>query len=40
MIRTLLVGTAALALLGACSQSKDPADDASAAVNGLDISRR
>lgn len=33
MIRTLLVGTAALALLGACSQSSEPADDAGAAVN-------
>ncbi|ADL01812.1 DUF4142 domain-containing protein [Brevundimonas subvibrioides] len=33
MIRTLLVGTAALALLGACSQSDDPADAAAAAVN-------
>lgn len=33
MTRMLLAGAATLALLGACSQSDDPADDASAAVN-------
>lgn len=33
MIRILLAGAASLALLGACSQSEDPADDAAAAVN-------
>lgn len=33
MIRYLLVSAAAVALLGACSQSDDPADDAAATVN-------
>ncbi len=33
MIRTLLAGAATLALLGACSQSNDPATDAAATVN-------
>lgn len=33
MTRILLAGAASLALLGACSQSDDPADDATAAVN-------
>ncbi|AQR62167.1 hypothetical protein BZG35_11315 [Brevundimonas sp. LM2] len=33
MIRLLLAGTATLALLGACSPSNEPADDAGAAVN-------
>lgn len=33
MTRILLAGAASLALLGACSQSKDPADDAAATVN-------
>ena len=33
MTRILLAGAASLALLGACSQSEDPADDAAAAVN-------
>ena len=33
MTRMLLAGAATLALLGACSQSDDPADDAAATVN-------
>lgn len=33
MTRILLAGAASLALLGACSQSDDPADDAAAAAN-------
>lgn len=33
MTRMLLAGAATLALLGACSQSNDPAEDASATVN-------
>ena len=33
MIRLLLVGAASAALLGACSRSDDPADDAAATVN-------
>lgn len=33
MTRILLAGCATLALLGACSRSEDPADDAAAAVN-------
>ena len=33
MNRMILLGAASLAILGACSQSDDPADDATAAVN-------